>query len=128
MKFHGLTTGTKKVVESVSRKCAVILIAVVVKNHCADMVQCPPLRVEYWISGNLSLLTFCGEAADTGVSKLSESANPNSIDRNHFVASVLRLYFPVPPSANIGIASQPDRKNPIHNPTRLCLNFQPYRV
>jgi len=40
----------------------------------------------------------------------------------------LRLYFSVPLSGDIHIANQSDRKNPIHNPTRLFLKFQPCRV
>jgi hypothetical protein len=47
---------------------------------------------------------------------------------NRFAASVLRPYFSVPSSDDIHIARQSDRKNPIRNPTRLCINFQPYRV
>ena len=59
------------------------------------------------------------EAADTGVSKASKSANPNSKDRNRFAVNVLRLYFSVPPSGDIYIARQSDQKNPIHNPIHL---------
>ncbi|MEI8248211.1 MAG: hypothetical protein WCI51_20410, partial [Lentisphaerota bacterium] len=65
---------------------------------------------------------------DTGVSKASKSANPNSKDRDRFAANVLRPYFSAPSSGDIHIASQSDRKNPIHNPIRLFLNFQPCRV
>jgi hypothetical protein len=42
--------------------------------------------------------------------------------------SVLRLSFSATHSGDIHIASQSDRKNPIHNPARLFLNFQQYRV
>ena len=42
--------------------------------------------------------------------------------------NVLRLYFSVPPSGDVGIARQSDRKNPIRNPIHLKLNFQPRRV
>jgi hypothetical protein len=55
----------------------------------------------------------------------SKNANPNSKERNRFAASALRPYFPVPPSGDIHIARQSDRKNPIRNPTRLCANFKP---
>ena len=50
------------------------------------------------------------EAADTGVSKASKSANPNSKDRNRLAVNVLRLYFSAPPSGDIHIACQSDRK------------------
>ena len=60
------------------------------------------------------------EAADTGVSKASKSANPDSKDRNRFAVIVLRPSFSVPSSDDIYIASQSDRKNPIHNPAHLC--------
>jgi hypothetical protein len=51
--------------------------------------------------------------------------NSTSKDRNPAGAG---LYFPVHPSGHIHIASQSERKNPIRNPARLCLNFQPCRV
>jgi hypothetical protein len=55
-------------------------------------------------------------------------ANPDSQDRNRFAVNVLRLSFSAPPSGDIYIARQSDRKNPIHNPIHLKLNFQPRRV
>jgi hypothetical protein len=53
------------------------------------------------------------------VSKASKSANPKSKDRNRLAVNVLRLYFSAPPSGDVGIANQPERINPIHNPIHL---------
>jgi len=45
-----------------------------------------------------------------GVSKTSKSANPNYKDHNRLAVNVLRLYFSAPPSGDIHIACQSDRK------------------
>jgi hypothetical protein len=52
----------------------------------------------------------------------------NQYSVNIYAASILRPYFPDPPSDDIHIARQSDRKNPIRNLARQKLNFHPYRV
>ena len=76
-----------------------------------------------WIAKILRIGSYSERLPISGVSKASKSANPNSKACNRFAASVLWPYYSVHPSGNMVIARQTDRKNPIHNPSRLFLKF-----